>query len=925
MAKIKAEIPEETPTTDNSQNTNINVQLKGFSIMHLNIASLVKHIEQVRMLLLNKPCHILSINESRLSENIDDGFVKIDGYDIYRNDRNREGGGVAFYVKTSINACLREDLIPCGLEAICLEIKRTNSKPFLVITWYRPPNSPAEIFDKFETMIPRLEAESKEYHVVGDINCNLLDTELTAQNRRLVDIMDIYQLKQIIKEPTRVTNNATSLIDLFITNNPHRIKTSGVIRVGISDHYVIYACTKASLCKLPPKIIESRSFKNYSKFAFQSDLFHAINSPYITEELDPNKMWENWKNVFSSIANKHAPLKTRKIRNKQTPWLTYEIKKQMNHRDYLKQKATQTKSRYLFQAYKTARNKTNKMIDKAKSMYFQQTIGCNNQNPKQLWKSVNLIRGKGSKKTNVSSLRIEDETITGDENIAEAFNSFFIDVGPSLAKDLPECEKSHVDYMHYSGQNTFTFSEVSENDTFKLLCGLKESKAAVPDKINARLVKDSAEIICSSLTKIFNRSLQCGIFPDDLKNAFVSPIYKNGDKSDRSNYRPISVLSTVAKVFEKLVYSQIISYIDDSKILSNSQFGFQKGHSTTTSLLNATNNWLLNIDKGLINGILFLDLRKAFDTVDHKILINKLEMYGIKNSAFNWFKSYLDKRYQTCKINNVKSSRKVIECGVPQGSNLGPLLFLLYVNDLPNCLVNSKPNLFADDTNVSTFAKSTEELEKRLNLDLKNIYQWLVANKLTLNLTKTEYMIIGSRHILNKIHSDLDIKIGDYSVKRTKTTKCLGMVIDDKIKWEDHIDHVSKKVSRGIGAIKLIKPYVPKSCLNQVYNALVKPYFDYCSLVWQNCKLELQIKLQKFQNRAGRVITGDNWEVKSRNVLNKLNWQPLNEIRLFETLLFMRRILKDEVPATVSDQFQISFNDQYNLRSNGTMLKLAKP
>ena len=634
---------------------------------------------------------------------------------------------------------------------------------------------------------------------------------------------------------------------------------------------------------------------------------------------------ENWKSAFLFVANKHAPLKTRKIRNKVAPWLTSQIKKQMNHRDHLKQKATRTKSQHLFEAYKIARNKTNKMVDKAKSMYFQHTIGCNKENPKKLWKSVNLIRGKGAKATNLSSLKIEDETIIGDENIAEAFNSFFVNVGSTLAKDIPESEKSYVEYMKYFGQNTFTFSDISENDTLKLLYGQKESKASGSDKINARLIRDSAEIICSTLTKLFNRSLQTGIFPDDLKNAVVSPIYKNGDKSDCSSYRPISVLSIIAKVFEKLVYNQLISYLDKNKILSDSQFGFRKRHSTSTSLLNATNNWLLNIDKGLINGVLFLDLRKAFDTVDHNILINKLKMYGIKNSALNWFISYLDKRYQTCKVNNVKSARKTIECGVPQGSNLGPLLFLLYVNDLPNCLAHSKPNLFADDTNISTSSECMKDLEKRLNSDLENIYQWLVSNRLTLNLTKTEYMIIGSRHRLKKIELNPEIKIGGQSVKRVKTTKCLGMIIDDKLRWEGHIDHVSKKVSRGIGAMKLIKPYVPKNCLNQIYNALVKPYFDYCSLVWQNCKLEKQIKLQKLQNRAARVITGDNWETRSKDVLNKLDWKNLKERRLFETLMFMRKILKNEVPALISELFQTSSNDQYNLRSNDTMLKLAKP
>ena len=214
------------------------------------------------------------------------------------------------------------------------------------------------------------------------------------------------------------------------------------------------------------------------------------------------------------------------------------------------------------------------MVEKAKSRHFQHTINNNSNDPKQLWKGVNLIRGKGSKTTNITSLEVEEETVTGDKNIAEALNSFFVNVGPSLSKELPESQNTYAGYLQYSTHIAFTFDGVSENDTLKLLCSLKESKSTGPDKINARLVKDSAEVICPTLTKSFNSSLQQGIFPEDLKNATISPIYKNGDKSDCSNYRPISVLSNVAKILEKIVYNQLISYIKENNILTNSQFGF---------------------------------------------------------------------------------------------------------------------------------------------------------------------------------------------------------------------------------------------------------------------------------------------------------------------------------------------------------------
>ena len=279
-------------------------------------------------------------------------------------------------------------------------------------------------------------------------------------------------------------------------------------------------------------------------------------------------------------------------------------------------------------------------------------------------------------------------------------------------------------------------------------------------------------------------------------------------------YYPPLVLSSVAKIYEKLVTEQLEIYLETNHILAEQQAGIRKNHSTQTSLLNITNQWLMNMDKGLLNGVIFLDLKKAFDCVDHNILLKKMHCYGISGHTLAGFQSYLSSRIQICKVDQTMSKTRTVKCGIPQGSNLGPLLFLLYINDLPNCLTFSSASMFADNTNISTNGKTNDELQERINVDLENIHQWLLANKLTLNKDKTEYMIIGSRQrISNLVLTEPKIELGESVIKRVHKSKNLGVIIDEHLLWNHQIQNIVTKASKGIGMMRRIKQFVPKSTL----------------------------------------------------------------------------------------------------------------
>ena len=358
-------------------------KLKGFKIGHLNIPSQYKHIEELRILLSEQPFDIICINETRLDGTIPDEEVEITGYEIVRVDRNRNGGGVAIYIKNNISYNLRENIIPDEAEAICLEVKKPKTKSFLISTWYRPPNLDATFYEKFEYFLRKADDENLEIVITGDFICTLLKTEYDSDTIKLKDLFDICELQQHILKPTRITTTTQSLIDLILTKlDDTKTIDSGVMHVGISDHSLVYICRKASIPKETSKLVETRQFKNFNAIHFQNDLKHSFNELY--HHTNPNTAWNYWKETFLKIADTHAPIRTKKVKNKYKPWLTNDIKNMSHRRDYLKIKAVKYNSIY-HETYKNCRNQVNKLIKEVKAKYFKSNLE-NCKNSKESWK-----------------------------------------------------------------------------------------------------------------------------------------------------------------------------------------------------------------------------------------------------------------------------------------------------------------------------------------------------------------------------------------------------------------------------------------------------------------------------------------------------------------------------------------------------------
>ena len=494
---------------------------------------------------------ILAINETRLDESIIDREIGIPGYTLERKDRNRNGGGVALYIRNSLNYERMYEYNEDQLEWLCIKVTKPKSKPFIVGTWYRPPAATSDIMRIFESLIDRLESLDLETNIIGDLNCDVGASPHDSQTKQLLDICNLYQYHQFIEEPIRMTRHTATTIDLFLTNNRSQYSHSGVCHIGISDHSLIYAVRKLCVPKRNSNIMTSRQFRNFDANAFRYDLnlapWHIIQN-----DENPNHAWEIWKEIFLKISNIHAPLRKRKIRNTFAPWLTPELKRQMFERDKLKKIATKFKTDENWTNYKRVRNRVNANIKSAKVAYYNNYFNENLGNIKNAWKGVNMIMGKDSLSTEIKDITVDGMSYTSPSEICNVLNAHFVQVGPNLANSIPEANINFDKYITPS-QHSFSLMETTNDIVYRLIQSMPLNKACGLDGISCRLLKEAAPVITTSLTYIINLSIRSGIFPDDWKIARVSPVFKEDIKSDPNNYRPISVLPIVSKLIERIV------------------------------------------------------------------------------------------------------------------------------------------------------------------------------------------------------------------------------------------------------------------------------------------------------------------------------------------------------------------------------------
>jgi len=881
---------------------------KGFSIAHLNVRSLLPKIEEIKLMVKKSNFGVFAVSETWLTDSVPDEFVNIDGYRIYRNDRETCGGGVAIYVKEDIQHSFLSNLISSDIENSWVLIKPDHYKPFLIGCFYRPPSSNKQYLDKMIECIQNAKNELEDLIVLGDFNFPFSLEELNITDP-CVYLQHMVGARQLITCPTRVTRLTSTIIDHIYTTIPEKHSKSGVMECSISDHYLIYTLLSTKQEKTKSKEIRIRNFNKFNNINFISDI-RKLSLLNINNYTDVNKAWDDWSSKFSDVCAKHAPLRTVRVKDRRNPWVTQEILQLMYQRDKIHAKAKKTSDIKLWNEYKYYRNLVVTELRHSECNYFSNEIDKHRGKP-SMWKPLKMALNKNSKSNCIPP------NLTPNK-----LNEYYVQVGPSLAdKFNGEGDLSHLE----SHSSSFVFSEISIDTVYRKLLKLKLiSKLDVLD-FDSKLLRIAAPYIAPQLSHIFNLSMKQSTLPKSWKTARVIPIYKGKGENDSCiNYRPISTLPFVAKIIESCVHEQLIDYLDKNKILCCEQSAYLKHHSTNTSLHKVVDDWLCNINNGMVNGVAFFDLSKCFDTINHKRLLNKLKLYGIREQTLKWFENYLRDRSQAVFTNGTLSDFLNILMGVPQGSNLGPLLFLLFVNDFAKCLDCTTCNLFADDTAIYCGDNSISNVNQTLQIDVENAIKWFKDNLLTVNIDKSCAILIGTNQRLQK--QNLSISVENMSLSNVDSIKYLGVTIDQNLSWNTHISAICKKVSPKIEMLRKLKCKLPRDQICIIYESIIQPHFDYCISVWGHTSKNNITLLQRLQNRAARVITGVyDWNYSASKLVKSLGWMTIEERVKYFTLLLAYKSINGKAPSYLCDKFKLYESSYCTRATDGFKLTEPKP
>ena len=894
---------ESNPGPDQNQMTH------NLSVAHININSITApgKLDELNYFAMVNEIKILALTETKLDDSVDSTLFKIKGFHspIIKH-RNRHGGGVAIYVHSSLPFKRITELEIGDHEWVWAKITLKNFT-LLICCAYISPSSSAEkqqsFIDNFAESVSQAQNHSPTAILaLGDFNTGNIylpqDTDnhngISSFDHKIKEIADALDLQQLIKEPTRISDNLENLRDLIFTSNDSINVNSGTISSFAQlDHFPIYVTLQITpQFNIPGKI--AKHVWDYSKTNV-SLLTSILTNTDWTDILDNeiNTATDLFISTLHNAARSSIPIKLIKVEQDQKVWINTELKRQIRKRDRLFKAAKQANTNDAWTRWRYQRNKVTTTNRSLKARYMKSQVEkllSQSQDLHKYHQTLRNITGR-SRDDIIPPIESPDgEIITDDLRKATLFNDHF---ATQSTLNVPDGKTPLLD-PDVKPVPTLSDIKTTEQEVLHLLNTLNQNKSTGPDGIPVKFLKMTALLIAEPLSKLFNKSLASGIYPSAFKEANVKPIFKNkGSPSNYSSYRPISLLSTLSKVFEKIVYKRMYTHFTENALLTEKQSGYRRYHSTQHQLLYLTHNLYKSFDDGRDFTAIYLDISKYFDKIWHVGLIHKCRHeFGLTGTLLDWVTSYLHLRQQRVIIRDMSSPLRTLNAGCPQGSVLGPLLALIYLNDLSNHVKNDIL-FFADDTSLYSSHTTTDIHATRLALqhDLDAIHDYGREWAITFNASKT----IQQTFSYKRNQQTPKLTFGDEPIPILDNHTHLGVTFSKDLRFHDHINRICQKVNRTLSPLYSIAQHLPRPILDQIYKLYVRPHFDYCDIVYDgHITIQDATRLETLQNRAARLVTGTLFRTPTENLRLELGWESLSTRRHMHRLETYHKINNDQ-------------------------------